>query len=347
MFHRAVQTVQKFFVALAATLTGLGVVCMAVGFLAERAHWSMLGLPLPAVDLNEYLFTGARFLAFLPGVFLTTTLTAITWSLSVFGLVIVAVVLLVVAHRWRGRQWLRRIVTTLSKRSHFRGRVLRLVGLIALALLQFSSTYVLFRAARIRNVLFLAPTRSDGAECGQAGLDLEVQIVEGCQVSLDAHLGTVFLIVLVNGTLLWLFLRAMETGGGKAAERGTPTGSSGEAGAGPRVQPRPWGEALTVALNAALLGIQLILLPINYGALFLRSEFPVVDVVLTDPESREGAWPEDGRLLLLHRWEDEFYLYGGAAGRVWLVPRSDVESLVFLGICRIFEEPGQCLGEEA
>ncbi|MGH9161909.1 MAG: hypothetical protein ACRD2X_18235 [Vicinamibacteraceae bacterium] len=96
------------------------------------------------------------------------------------------------------------------------------------------------------------------------------------------------------------------------------------------------------------------LLPINYGVVFLSNEFPVVQVALeaptaspgesSDTMSSQGApvsasvelWPPDGRFYLLQRRGDEFYLYSRAAARVWLIPRAKLASVVYLGICRLF-----------
>src|SRR5690606_32590312 len=96
----------------------------------------------------------------------------------------------------------------------------------------------------------------------------------------------------------------------------------------PDLPPEPIPVTL-LGVNGALLAVQLILLPINYGALFLRNEFPMVEVTLAQPELRAERWPGDGRFSLLHRRDDEFYLYAASARRIWLVPRGDMQTLTY------------------
>lgn len=114
MTQKHFQAVLRFLGAVASALTGLGAICTTAGFLAERTRWSMLGLGTVNVDLNEYLFTGARFLAFLPGITLSTALSVLTASGQVFLLVVALLVLAVVSRIFLGRpigtrfrQWLK------------------------------------------------------------------------------------------------------------------------------------------------------------------------------------------------------------------------------------------------
>jgi hypothetical protein len=402
------QALLRFFGAVASALTGLGAICTAAGFLAERTRWSMLGLGTVSVDLNEYLFTGSRFLAFLPGILLTTTLSVLTGSGRVFLLAIALVVLALVSRSLLRRPAGARMRSAALSWAAPRRAALLSAGLVGLAILQFAATLFLFRAAGIRNLLFTAG--APGASCVEPSLPLEALIRRGCEARLDQAMGEAFLVVLASGVLVWMLLRAR----GSEPTRGTLGGTA------------------LVAVNVSLLAVQLVLLPINYGALFLRNEFPVVQVAragddgrpedragvaeasrddgraagppaaeapadaagatgppaaeapadaagATDPTAAEApadgplasgargadpsladrqalsgvatGWPRDGRFYLLQRRGDEFYLYSTAARRVWLVPRSGLTSVVYLGICRLFlpegaETTGACAFDE-
>lgn len=328
------QQVLRFFGTIATALTGLGAVCTAAGFLAERTRWSMLGFGAP-MDLNEYLFTGARFLAFLPGIIVTSVLTAAAASVTAF-LVAVAMLLAVLAARRVARARGARLRDAVIVRGWTRR--LRPWGLVALAILQFAGALVLFQPGILRNILFTERTALAGAECGQGRLDLEAEVLLGCEEELLEHMGRAFLIVIASGGALWFLLpqpspRA-RNGSGNAPPARDEDGTAPPASEPATEAPLP---AALIAVNVALLGVQLILLPINYGALFLPNEFSVVEVRLEEPELRQERWPEDGRFSLLHRRDDEFYLYAASARRIWLVPREQIRTLVYLGICGVFE----------
>ncbi len=66
MLEKIFAPVLRFFGIVATSLTGISAVFTAVGFLAERSHLYMLRFTAIPVDLNQYLYTGARFFAYLP-----------------------------------------------------------------------------------------------------------------------------------------------------------------------------------------------------------------------------------------------------------------------------------------
>jgi hypothetical protein len=343
MFQRTFQQVLRFFGTIATALAGVGAMATAIGFLAERSRWSMLGFTASPADLNEYLFTGARFLAFLPGIVLASVLTVLAESLIFVATLLAAAAIVPMVRRFRlpgrsivparrspgtggvGGRWARRAVPW---------------GLGALAIGQFVGTLFLFQAGRLRNVLFVDRPVLAGAECRSGRLSLEEQILLGCERELTEHMGWGFLIVLLCAAAFWFLLRH----GLPPAGEGDPE-DAGDRGRGPVAEGMAVPTVL-IAVNAALLSIQLILLPINYGVLFLRNDFSVVEVTLARADLVPEGWPADGRLTLLHRESDEFYLYAAAARRIWLFPRSEVGSMTYLGICGVFEPFEQCRSEE-
>jgi hypothetical protein len=325
MASRVFEQVLRFFGTIATALTGLGALCTAAGFLAERTRWSMLGFAAAPADLNEYLFTGARFLAFLPGIALTSVLTAAAASVTAFLLAVTLIGGVLLVRRWRARRRNGEPVLAPAPERPWLRRA-RPGALLALALFQFAGTMVLFQAGQLRNVLFTDRAPLAGAECGRAGVSLQSEVLLGCEAELTEHLGRVFLIVLFSGGALWLLLPA----------------SVRRAGDPDPLAPAEPAHLPLLGINLALLAVQLILLPINYGALFLRNEFALVEVTLAQPELRAERWPVDGRFSLLHRRDDEFYLYAPSARRIWLVPRGDMQTLTYLGICGVFDPADSC-----
>jgi hypothetical protein len=66
MLKKIFAPILRFFTLIASALAGISAVCTAVGFLAHRGHLKMLGVSNIPVDLNQYMYTGAQFLAYLP-----------------------------------------------------------------------------------------------------------------------------------------------------------------------------------------------------------------------------------------------------------------------------------------
>lgn len=334
--------VLRFFAATATALTGLGAVCTAAGFLAERTRWSLLGFGAQPADLNEYLFTGARFLGFLPGIVLSSVLTAAVASLTSLLLAVVALFAFLAARRLRRSR--RGEAVTVESTAGRWGPRLRTWGLAALVVVQLAGSLVLFQAGRLRNILFTDRGPLAGVGCERGGLGLEAQVLLGCEEELTEHLGRVFLIVFASGAALWLLLPPAARGTEREGEDGAAGDGAAVVGGESAARPPP-GPGALAWVNLGLLAIQVILLPINYGALFLKNEFARVEVVLARPETRTEGWPADGRFSLLHRSEDEFYLYAPAARRVWMVPRDQLQTLVFLGLCGVFAPADGCGSE--
>jgi len=327
--HHVFQRILRLGATLAGGLAGVGSLATAVGFLAERSRWRMLGFPVPGADLNEYLFTGARFLAFLPGIVLGSVLSALVvdpWLLLLLLGVAAAAWFVLRSRRMdpptegegRGKEGTRRFLPTWIPR-------LRPAALVSVILLLFAGTFFLFQAGAAGNLLFADRGHLVGAGCGDPGLGLQNQILLQCEEALVARMGQAFLLVLAGAGALFLLF--------------PPAWRGSEGGRGPGAL-----EGTLLWTGVALVTLQLMLLPVHYGVVFVRNDFPAVQVVRSAPEAREGedGWPADGRFALLHRRGDEFYLYSSAASRIWLLPRGQVESLVYLGICGVFEPPYRC-----
>jgi hypothetical protein len=347
MVHRVLQRVLRLGATIATALAGAGSLATAVGFLAERARWNMLGFHSPGADMNEYLFTGARFLAFLPAVFLTAIPDAL-WlnpGLLVALLVGGGLVLLFrggrdpddAESRWgRFHQGVRRRLPRF-----------RLLALSVLVLALLLGTAFLLRATRVVNVLFADTSGLAGFQCGEPTLGLREHVLLQCENQLLAHLGQGFLVVAVGMTALWLLIPGAwrsegEGGPRQGAEGAPPRGAERAPPQGAEAVPPRGAEAVLFWLAVTLLALQVMLLPMNYGVTYLRTDVPAVVVEAGSLGVEREAWPPGGHFVLLHRRGDEFFLYSAQARRIWLLPRAQIETLVYLGICPVLAPPERC-----
>lgn len=363
MVHRVLQRVLRLGATIATALAGAGSLATAVGFLAERARWNMLGFHSPGVDMNEYLFTGARFLAFLPAVFLTAIPDALWLNPGLLVALVVGGGLVLLfrgdgdqddaGSRWRRfRQGVRRRLPRF-----------RLLALAALVLALLLGTAFLLRATRVVNVLFADTSALAGFQCGEPTLGLREHVLLQCENQLLAHLGQGFLVVAVGTAALWLLIpgawraeveatppggaepvppRATEAVPPRGGEANSPRATEAVPPRGGRANPPRGAEAVLLWLGVTLLALQVMLLPMNYGVTYLRTDVPAVVVEATSLEVEREAWPPGGHFVLLHRRGDEFFLYSAQARRIWLLPRAQIETLVYLGICPVLAPPERC-----
>jgi hypothetical protein len=86
MLQKVFEYVSRYFVIIAGSLSGTGGLFTAVGFLAERSHLAMLGVTFIPVNLDQYLYTGAKFFVILPILVVTTIIDNLNiFKINVFG----------------------------------------------------------------------------------------------------------------------------------------------------------------------------------------------------------------------------------------------------------------------
>lgn len=352
MFDKLSEPVQKFFGFLGASLTGITAVFTAAGFLAERARLTMLGLPSSTFDLQLYLETGARFLAFLPlylGFALLYTvlrapLTLFTWLENSFGLeaaaviflgvlvaAIVGIILIFRKHRnetetGSGR-WIQRRAAAIKSwgTDH-----LALVLFIFL-LIQFLGAYQLTQALEINNLLFdphPEPVVTPYADLSFVSVrSLRGWIVDGHPINGMQYLGWLFLITLATVWGLYLMRDLFGTGGSKAEED--------VAGSRPDRADVGFWRMTWFAGSLMLLLTQITLLPINYGVLLSGNNFAQV-LVTFNPDVDESVKPPAVDLFLIHQSSGGFYFYSQAERNVWYVLRGDVRSIQYERMGSVF-----------
>lgn len=333
MLKRLSEPLQKFFGFLGASLTGITAVFTAAGFLAERARLTMLGLPSTTFDLQQYLETGARFLAFLPLYLgmafyysILGLLSALVYGLARNPLWWVAVIAVGLA---AGVWWQRRRRRAEGAAPALHRRLLGLVKrhpvalLVVFLLIQFLGAYQLTQALEISNLLF-DPTLDAAHSIPHAELSivstrtLKNWIVEGEAARASQFLGWLFLITLLTAWGLHYMLRLHR--------------------ARADVAPSFW-HLTWFAASVLLLITQVTLLPVNYGILLTSNRFMEVTVVFADDgeaEARPGR-PAEAPLYLIHETGNGYYFYAHEGPTVWFVRRGDVEALRHHRMARILQ----------
>ena len=333
MLKQLSEPLQKFFGFLGASLTGITAIFTATGFLAERARLTMLGLPSATFDLQQYLETGARFLAFLPlylgMAFYYTVLdlfSAILYGLAQNPLWWAAVVVVVVAaFFW----WRRRTPLPPADRRTLHGRLLLLLKnhpvalLVAFLLIQFLGAYQLTQALEISNLLF-EPTVDAADNIPHAQLSiigtetLRDWIVRGEAARAAQFLGWLFLITLLTAWGLHYMLRLHRESA--------------------QAYPSFWHMAAFGA-SVLLLVTQATLLPINYGILLSSNRFVEVTVVFDESGEAEAGTvrPDEAPLYLIHETSNGYYLYAHERRKVWYVLRGDVQTMLHHRMARILQ----------
>ncbi len=350
MLRKLSEPLQKLFGFVGASLTGITAVFTAAGFLAERARLTMLGLPSTTFDLQQYLETGARFLAFLPlylgMAFYYSVLGVLSALLNwLAGRPVVAVVLLLAA-ALSGILWVYvRRRRKAGRRAAYAGDAgeaeagetasppgekpwfpARFVGdhltglLFVFLLVQFLGAYQLTQALEVSNLLFEPTLGADTIPHATFSIvkteTLKNWIVAGQAVQAAQYLGWLFLITLLTGWGLHFVLKLYRESGLQ--------------------NPRFW-QITWFAGSLLLLLTQVTLLPINYGILLTSNRFVEVTVVYAEAEAEDGARPLEDPLYLLHETGSGFYFYSSTLRKVWYVLRSDVRSIQHHRMVRILQ----------
>ena len=120
MLEKIFAPVLKFFGIIASSFTGITAVFTAVGFIAERSHLHTLGFTSIPVNLNQYLYTGARFFALLPAMIFSAlglgTLDLLRRHFLGFMIVILVIIILRLLLRISSiRKYSQKVVDSIKK----------------------------------------------------------------------------------------------------------------------------------------------------------------------------------------------------------------------------------------
>ncbi|MFZ0391723.1 MAG: hypothetical protein WAN36_14785 [Calditrichia bacterium] len=316
MIDKLFKPVFQLFAAFGSALAGIGAALTAFGFLAERSHLVMLGFTEIPVNLNQYLFTGAKFIAYLPFLILTAVALTSIEALQryfIFSLLLAILIFLyLVIRRWKRTEKFRtkfRLGFT-SFLDRFKGSFL-----VLLIILQFIIIYQWMEANKIQNLLF-AGSRSEMAVSNALFVNhnvLEYWILSHHYTELFQYFGRMFLLTVMAGFFLWIVFHYSKK---KATLR----------------------KQLAFILNIILLVTQVLLVPINFGTLLMPNTYPHVELSLNEPASRKIAPLQTEAIYLLHRENQNYYFYSAVKARLWMIKDKDINMLTYLGREDIFKK---------
>ena len=271
MFEKLTKAVTRFFGIIAGSLTGLGAILTAVGYLAERSHLAMLGFTSIPVDLNQYLYTGALFFAGLPGLLLLLT-TSMLFDLWVIIPLFLFILWLFSMRNHKMKQ-LNDTLKEKLKTLIFSNSV---AFLSLLMIVQLVSVSWLTQALDIKNVLFEDNIAAPSQSISFVKTDPEILkqlILYKSDHILQLYFCQLFLIILVTAVILRMIIVLL---------RPKKTSQS------------PLVYNIVLTLNLVLLTTQVLLLPINFGVLLLDKQYPEVKVRFGDPEEKSMKISDGG-----------------------------------------------------
>ncbi|MDR8392223.1 hypothetical protein NC796_13805 [Aliifodinibius sp. S!AR15-10] len=326
MLKKVFAPVLRFFTLIASALAGISAVCTAVGFLAHRAHLNMLGVSNIPVDLNQYMYTGAQFLAYLPFKLISIIALNIldlgrTYFLE-FSVTLVVLFIMYWLLRFRlVRQFSQEFLNDIKNFIRHHRSTLWLVILIG----QFIAVHQLLKASRITSLLFgdnipAPPSQSIEFPLWADEGVLAFWISTNESGELLQFLGWLALIIIITAVILWKMIGTYR----KIELR----------------MSRFW-QTFWLGVNLMLFCTQIILFPINYGILLLSNEYPQVEVVVDDSLRGNPLWQGDERLILIDSQNGKFYFYSRSERRLWYIKDSDIHSISYFGMVDIFESADQ------
>lgn len=321
MLKKIFAPILRFFTLIASALTGITAVCTAVGFLAHRGHLKMLGVSNIPVDLNQYLYTGAQFLAYLPFKLIYFIVLNIldlgrTFFLE-FSIILFVIFLVYQLQRFNVvQQFTRELLSDIKDFVEDHRATFWVLILIA----QFVAIHQLLKVSEISGLLFgervPTPAITTTNFPLSASPDLLAFWISNDKIDeLLQFVGWLSLIIIASAIILWKMIgtyRKIELG------------------------PQRFWQKIWLSANLMLFCTQLILFPINYGVLLLPNEYPEIEVVVNNTVSQNTSWPTEEHLILLDNQNGRFYLYSGEERRLWYIKDSDIYSISYFGMVDIF-----------
>lgn len=309
-------SVIKYFGILASSLTGISAVFTSIGYLAERSHLYALGFTSIPVDLNQYLYTGARFFALLPVIIISSLITdsIVLLEKYSFQTLIFLVLILVGVLLFKNKKIASRLQSPRDKILTVLGRW-RTALLFFLFIFQLMSVFMLSKNFGITNLLFSQPQFNNSPNEFQfpaSTSSISSWIVHNKLNELFTYVGTLFFLTFISGILfwfIWVFLKKT-------------------------IKYRFW-VSFWVGVNIFLFLTQVIFVPMNYGILLLPNKYQSV-IVKTDMESELYEKIEDQNMWLLYQQNDDFYLYSGKMKKVLFLSRKNIKYLEYGGISDLF-----------
>lgn len=326
MLDKLFKPVLHFFGILGSSLAGIGAILMAIGFLAEKSRLVMLGFTQVPVDLNLYLFIGAKFVAYLPILlFSALGLNMVEHFLLTFLILFFIILIFFFIHfSKRGTRFLQQFKVGVT---NFATRVIR--GLfISLVFLQLIWIFQLLKSNEIDNLLYI--DQREIAKVSEYALFPSKEILTAWvtnridpnnskpeKTNVDyafMYFGWLLLVALLLGGVLLGLIRL---------------GSKGKGGLS-------FWKKFWMGLNLVLFFTQVILIPINFGILVLPNTYPACEISLQNHDNNDPQLAK--QLYLLHMDDEELYFYSPDSSKVWSIKRDIVRSIEYLGMKDLFDK---------
>ena len=257
MLEKITKYIASLFGIIAGSLSGISAILIAIGYLAERSHLKMLGFTNIPVDLNQYLYTGANLLGFLPGIIIVQCIPLVMEPFILIMLITFILARFSVKYPPIGQVW-----------SKFSGYCIHFISkyraffLILFVFVQIYSLFLAVKAVLVENLLFSEMVTSAHQKLSifNASPELLKQNILLKTDELPGYFTQLFLITLFIG----LALRYLMSIGKENLTNMT-------------FHVKFW-----LAVNFIMFATQVILIPSNYGVLLLNNKYHEVRVQFND-----------------------------------------------------------------
>jgi len=255
MLENLTKVITRFFGIIAGSLSGISAILIAIGYLAERSQLKMLGFTTIPVDLNQYLYTGAYLVGFLPGIIILGSISLLSDPFP--RIVLIGLLFIGVSLRFkRFREfWDKALNLTKSWIIKF-----KLYLFIFLIIIQLLSLYWMVKAVSLENLLFTGDISSVTHEFTFLKANKEnlqqLLLSKDKNEKLPTYYTQLFLNVMLTGLAIY-YLMTHE----KESQ-----------------QHMSFHMKFWLTINLILLATQVILLPSNYGVLLLNKKYQEVKV---------------------------------------------------------------------
>lgn len=305
-------------------LSGLSAVFTAIGYLAERSHLALLGFTSIPVDLKQYLYTGLKFMAGLPTLLVALGMAYIeSFFNSIFGVLDWKMVIVLVLGLWLAWHFLsqlrpfhilkgapRRTIKAIRNASKSWVDGHRKSFLLILLVFQLGGLIWLTHVAKVQNILFGEDTNPNVATATLSGNNHNDAITDSVktaaetslfgishtigkirtsifnkllppsvnelrtwihyrnanQFKLQSYFFKLFCIILVSALVTWNIHVLYNKGTTRKPDLSV---------------------RVLFGINVLLLSTAALLLPVNYGALLMSKQYPVVQVRFSGLNARQ------------------------------------------------------------
>lgn len=255
MLENVTKVIARFFGIIAGSLSGISAILIAIGYLAERSHLKMLGFTSIPVDLNQYLYTGANLVGFLPGIIILRSIYLLLDPLPLIILFLIIFMWFSMRFHWFRLLWDKTLNHTKKWIVEF-----KLYLFIFFVFIQVVSLNWMVKAVLLENLLFTEEISTTPPEF--SFLKADTNNLQQLLISKDKNekLSTYFTQLFLNVLLTGLVLYYLMTHDKKSQ------------------QDRSFHMKFWMTINLLLLATQIILIPGNYGVLLLNNKYQEVKV---------------------------------------------------------------------